>query len=345
MKDDVLYWYTTSTGVHVPVKAGETKKQALVNKINELNKKSNKSTKEERAEQSVILKNKREDLREKLRKGNFKEEEYNDIKQKIKELTEQKKELDKDLNDEDLKNARHRLEEKEYEKKEPKINKAEEDKIYTKLVKENEKQLEKELKENLSNIEKYEEEYGIDEQVIDEMSSKVIEKINKLHDEGNISDYVYENYIDNYNEKVSTIMSEKGYEPYTHQSKTYYSMLPKAKKTYNEILNELDERNLKYKISKSWVPGELPSIYIEDEEGNQFRIANHYNEKNQQFKAYSLKENKIYSTKDYINYKDTILSDLDKWIKENNDNYISNKLKNKTPKQKVDIIKKANGGK
>lgn len=342
MKDDVLYWYTTSTGIHIPVKAGETKKQALVNKINELNKKSNKSTKEERAEQSVILKNKREDLREKLRKGNFKEEEYNDIKQKIKELTEQKKELDKDLNDEDLKNARHRLEEKEYEEKQPKLDLKKEEKQFNNLMKDEFDNIKKELSNELKNVENYEENYGIEEQVINETKTKTMKKIENMYESGKISDYVYDRYIEKINEETSNIMSEKGYEAYERNGKSYYSMLPKAKKTYNEILNELDERNLKYKISKSWVPGELPSIYIEDEEGNQFRIANHYNEKNQQFKAYSLKENKIYSTKDYINYKDTILSDLDKWIKENNDNYISNKLKNKTPKQKAKAIDKLN---
>ena len=132
-----------------------------------------------------------------------------------------------------------------------------------------------------------------------------------------ISDYVYENYIDNYNEKVSTIMSEKGYEPYTHQGKTYYSMLPKAKKSYDSILEELDKRNLSYKISRSWNPGELPSIYVENKNGNTFRIANHFNNKNQQFEAYSLEANKIYSTKDYINYKETVIKDLEKWLKEN----------------------------
>ena len=291
--------------------------QDLASAMKESGKFKKKSSKEERAEQSVKIRIQRDELREKLRKGGLSQEEYEKIKNQVKELTAQKKELDKDLTENDLKEARHRLEKKEYEKNQPKINKVEEDKIYTKLVKENEKQLEKELKENLSNIEKYEEEYGIDEQVIDEMSSKVMKKINKLHDEGNISDYVYENYIDNYNEKISKIMSEKGYEPYIHQEKIYYSMLPKAKKTYENILNELDKRNLKYKTSHSWNPGELPSIYVENNEGNTFRIANHFNNKNQQFEAYSLEENKIYSTKDYINYKETVIKDLEKWLKEN----------------------------
>ena len=34
------------------------------------------------------------------------------------------------------------------------------------------------------------------------------------------------------------------------------------------------------KTSHSWNPGELPSIYVENNEGNTFRIANHFNNKN-----------------------------------------------------------------
>lgn len=305
-------WRTVG-GRRIFIKEG----QDLASAMKESGKFKKEISKEEKAEQSVLLKQQREKLRKKINKGGLSPEEYNDLKEQIKKITDQKKELDKDLTDDDLKEARHRLEKKEYEKKTLKINKAKEDKIYNKLVKENEKQLEKELKENLLNIEKYEEEYGIDEQVIDEMSSEVMKKIDNLHDDGSISDYVYENYIDNYNEKVSKIMSEKGYEPYTHQGKTYYSMLPKAKKSYDNILEELNKRNLKYKISRSWNPGELPSIYVENDEGNTFRIANHFNNKNQQFEAYSLEENKIYSTKDYINYKETVIKDLEKWLKEN----------------------------
>lgn len=291
--------------------------QDLASAMKESGKFKKKSSKEERAEQSVKIRIQRDELREKLRKGGLSQEEYEKIKNQVKELTAQKKELDKDLTETDLREARHRLEKEKYEKTTPKINKAEEDKIYNKLVEDNDKELEKELKNNLSNIEEYEEEYGIDEQLIDEMSSKVMEKIDEMRDEGNISDYVYENYIDNYNEKLSTIMSEKGYEPYIHQGKTYYSMLPKAKKSYDSILEELDKRNLSYKISRSWNPGELPSIYVENKNGNTFRIANHFNNKNQQFEAYSLEANKIYSTKDYINYKETVIKDLEKWLKEN----------------------------
>ena len=305
-------WRTVG-GRRIFIKDGEDLATAMKNSGKFLKKKE--LTKEEKAEQSVLLKQQREELREKINKGGLNPEEYQKTKQKIKELTEQKKELDKGLTDDDLKEARHRLEQKKYDDKKTKINKVEEDKIYNKLVKDNENNLNKELNDILKNIENQEDEYGISSQYLDEITSDTMEKIINMHDNDEISDYVYENYIDNYNEKISNIMSEKGYEPYEHKGKIYYSMIPKAKIAYDEILNELDKRNTKYQISRSWNPGELPSIYVEDDDGNQFRISNHFNSKNQQFKAYSIEENKIYSTRDYINYKETILKDLDDFLK------------------------------
>ena len=311
--DEIGGVWRTVGGRRIFIKDG----QDLASAMKESGKFNKGLSKEEKAEKSVLLKQRREELRKKINKGGLSKEEYDKTKEEIKKITEQKKQLDEELTDDDLKEARHRIEKREYEKKQSKINKKEENEVYKKLVKENDENLIKELNLELRDVEKFEEEYGISEQYLDELSTKTMEKINNMYDNGNISDYVYENYIDNYNEKISSIMSEKGYEPYEHQGKIYYSMIPKAKKSYDEIIAELDNRNLKYKVSNSWSPGELPSIYVEDEDGNQFRIANHYNSKNQQFKAYSLEENKIYSTKDYINYKETVLKDLEKWLKEN----------------------------
>lgn len=311
--DEIGGVWRTVGGRRIFIKDG----QDLASAMKESGKFNKGLSKEEKAEKSVLLKQRREELRKKINKGGLSKEEYDKTKEEIKKITEQKKQLDEELTDDDLKEARHRIEKREYEKKQSKINKKEENEVYKKLVKENDENLIKELNLELRDAEKFEEEYGISEQYLDELSTKTMEKINNMYDNGNISDYVYENYIDNYNEKISSIMSEKGYEPYEHQGKIYYSMIPKAKKSYDEIIAELDNRNLKYKVSNSWSPGELPSIYVEDEDGNQFRIANHYNSKNQQFKAYSLEENKIYSTKDYINYKETVLKDLEKWLKEN----------------------------
>lgn len=312
-------WRTVG-GRRIFIKDGEDLATAMKNS----GKFNNEKTKEEKAEESVLIKQKRDEISKKIAKGGLSEEEYKKLKEEKDKLTEKKKQLDKDLTENDLKEARHRLEQKKYDDKKTKINKVEEDKIYNKLVKDNENNLNKELNDILGNIEREEDEYGISSQYLDEISSKTMEKINNMHDNDEISDYVYENYIDHYNEKISNIMSEKGYEPYEHKGKIYYSMISKAKIAYDNIINELNKKNINYKISKSWNPGELPSIYIEDDDGNQFRISNHFNSKNQQFDAYSLKANKIYSTKDYINYKETILKDLNNFLGESAyDKYIS----------------------
>ena len=108
-------------------------------------------------------------------------------------------------------------------------------------------------------------------------------------------------------------MDEKGYEPYEHKGKVYYSMMPKAKKAYDKILDKLDNMGLNYKITRSWNPGELPSIYVENESGDTFRIANHFNSKNEEFPG-GWEKNKIYSTKDYINFEETVIKDLKKWL-------------------------------
>ena len=320
MAKDIGGVWRTVGGRRIFIKDGEDLATAMKNS----GKFNNEKTKEEKAEESVLIKQKRDEIAKKIAKGGLSEEEYKKLKEEKDKLTEKKKQLDKDLTENDLKEARHRLEQKKYDDKKTKINKVEEDKIYNKLVKDNENNLNKELNDIFGNIEREEDEYGISSQYLDEISSKTMEKINNMHDNDEISDYVYENYIDHYNEKISNIMSEKGYEPYEHKGKIYYSMIPKAKIAYDNIINELNKKNINYKISKSWNPGELPSIYIEDDDGNQFRISNHFNSKNQQFDAYSLKVNKIYSTKDYINYKETILKDLNNFLGESAyDKYIS----------------------
>lgn len=267
-----------------------------------------KMSKEEKAEHSVLLRQQREKLRDKLNKGGLSKEEYEKIKLEIKKLTEEKQELDLELTADDLKEARKRLENKQSISKEKNII----DKVSI-----NKKEIDDELFEKLSGIEKQEEEYGVSQISVEEITKETMDKIDELYENEMISESTREKYIDYANEKVSDIMYNKGYELYEKNGYIYYSMIPRAQKSYNDILDELDKKNLEYKISHSWTPGELPSIYVENENGQIFRIANHFNSKNQQIEAYSLKENKIYSTKDYINYKKTILKDLKEWLKEN----------------------------
>lgn len=273
-------------------------------------------SKEEKADKSVLIKQQREELREKLNEGGLSQEEYDNIKKQIQELTKQKEELDKDLSSFDLRDAGERLKKRETPKNV--ISKSDEE-IAKKYRQANDKLLRKELEEGLDGIEKYEDEYGIDDTALDEVRTDTYDKMEKLYEEDKISDYVWDDFMNDYNSKINDIMSKKGYEGYTHQDKYYYSMLPKAKKAYDEMLNELDKRGLNYKMSNSWNQGELPSIYVEDKNGNTFRIANHYNNKNQEFSKGSWERNKIYSTKDYIDYKNTVLKDIEKWLKDNED--------------------------
>lgn len=279
-------------------------------------------SKEEKADKSVLIREQRDELREKLRKCGLSKDEYEDIKKQIKELTKQKEELDKDLSNLDLRDAKERLEEKSRIKvKENKTlkNGLSDEEIAKKYREENDKPLKEELERELYDIERYEDEYGIDDTVLNDVRTEIYAKMERLYDDGEISDYVWEDFVDDYNNKVNDIMSEKGYEGYMHQDKYYYSMLPKAKRAYDSILDELNKRGLDYKISRSWNPGELPSIYVENKDGDIFRIANHYNSKNQEFSSGSWERNIIYSTEDYINYKDTVFKDIEEWLKNNED--------------------------
>ena len=302
-------WRTVG-GRRIFIKDGEDLATAMKNS----GKFNNEKTKEEKAEESVLIKQKRDEITKKIAKGGLSQEEYKKLKEEKDKLTEKKKQLDKDLTENDLKEARHRLEKKESEKQIPKVDLEKEQEDFNTLMKTNAQKIHSEIENELINIERFEDDYGISQIQIDEIQTETMLKIQNMHDKGEISDFVYEKYLDKINEETSNIMYKKGYEFYEHKGEIYYSMLPKAKIAYDEILNELDKRNTKYQISRSWNPGELPSIYVVDSDGNQFRISNHFNSKNQQFKAYSSEENKIYSTRDYINYKETVLKDLDEFL-------------------------------
>lgn len=233
-------------------------------------------------------------------KTDISEEEKNKMREEVKKLKEEKKKIS------------------EQEEENIRLKSTNDDKEITKeLLLKTDDKIKSELKNDLQNIEKYEDDYGIKSNIVDDTYTETYKKVEKMYEDGEINEYVYENFINEYSKKVSDEMSEKGYELYLHNGEQYYSQLPKAKKAYNDIISELDKKQIKYKISRSWNKGELPSIYVENNNGEVFRIANHFNSKNQQFEAYSLNENKIYSTKDYINYKETVIKDLEKWLKEN----------------------------
>lgn len=318
--------FSTSVGNNISQSNTNVNRDTSTKYSMQLNEKNNIN---EKARQYVLLKQQREELREKINKGGLSQEEYHNIKNQIKNLQEQRNELSKELTQQDVIDAKKQL---ELEKRaSSKINAKSENKKFNEILNTYDKKIKDTLNNDLSGVEAYIEEYGISDSTVDELTSNAKKMIDEMYNNNEISDYVYEKLIDYCNNIVSDIMYDKGYEPYYKENKMYYSLLPKAKKSYDNILQYLDDNDLNYEISKSWNPGELPSIYIKNQKGDIFRIANHYNSKNPQFTGFFSNENKIYSTKDYINYKDTIINDLNNWIEENNtqeldvsNNYIVN---------------------
>ena len=328
MNDEKGVWRTVG-GRRIFIREGQDLKSAM--KESGKFKENKELSREDKADKSYELKQKIEEINKKLYvEGGLSEKEAEKLKNEMKDLKMQRKELNKDLTEEDLKKARLKAEgETEKEKKakqeakeREKQKKAEEYKKTKSFKNDKEeleykrKELDKQIDEELKDIENREDNYGIDEYYFEDIirNSDFSKKIEDLQEGGKISDLDYENYLSEVMESITNKMEEKGYEYYEHQGTIYYSRLPKAKKAYNEILNELDASNLKYEVSHSWNKGELPSIYVTNKDGNQFRIANHFNNRNQEFTGFI--HNKIYDTTDYINYKNTIMKDLTNYFGE-----------------------------
>ena len=123
------------------------------------------------------------------------------------------------------------------------------------------------------------------------------------YDEDYLSDKFNEIY-----DKIVNALEKQGYAGRTNDEGEYvYDQYEAIQKGYNEILDYLDKNNLDYDVSSSTEAGELPSIYVKDADGNEFRIANHYNHQSTDYdKVY----NRAYSNNEYINWKNTILKDM-----------------------------------
>ncbi len=119
-----------------------------------------------------------------------------------------------------------------------------------------------------------------------------------------------ENIFDTVYEKISEALENEGYtcRYIENKDKYVFDRYETIKKSYNEIVDYLEKNNYDFEISRSTNPGELPSIYVKnDETGTTFRIANHYNGINDD---YNQAFNQIYNNSDYINWKNTILKDM-----------------------------------
>ena len=267
-------------------------------------------SKEQKADRSYQLKLEKKELQKKILAG-IDEKDYIEYKKRIREITQEKEELDKDLTEEDRKEARHRAETGQK-------SKTLEEEQSTENIEQYTKDLEKEFDKDFEILGNEDENQGkgIEANYVegDMFQSKVYAKVSEMYDNGEISEKDWDKFVEKHNDLISTKMSEAGYELIENNGQMYYSQLPKAQKNYDKVVDFLNAKGLDYKISRSWNPGELPSIYVTKNDET-FRIANHYNDKNQEFSAFDTEKNKIYKIKDYINYKDTILEDLKDWLK------------------------------
>lgn len=311
MEDDVLYWYTTSTGVHVPVKAGETKKQALANKINELNKEKNKLSKDDILAEYRKIKS--TGTHEELQSLANEINNSNDFDEQTKENMISK------LNHTDLIHNQKRIEVDKTNKQKIKIENKN-----TAVVKDI-KDKKKEVKQDISDAIDSAGENGR----FDNDSHNVENLYDRIYD--NVKKTLGRDIKDNEFDFIDKQL-ESFYKDDMYVSNSSYSL----KEYQNKVITKLDkvssklqDEGFEVKESHSQFAGLISSQYY-TKDGVTVRIGDHSNST-----GYSASH-----TRDEL-YKSSV-NDLVKYVK---NEYKKQLLKNKTPKQKVDIIKKANGGK
>lgn len=311
MEDDVLYWYTTSTGVHIPVKAGETKKQALANKINELNKEKNKLSKDDilaeyRKIKSIGTHEELQSLANEINNSN-------DFDEQTKENMISK------LNHTDLIHNQKRIEVDKTNKQKIKIENKN-----TAVVKDI-KDKKKEVKQDISDAIDSAGENGrfdSDSQNVENLYDRIYNNVKKTLGR-DIKDNEFD-FIDKQLEsfyKDDMYVSNGSYSLKEYQNKVITKL--------DKVSSKLQDEGFEVKESHSQFAGLISSQYY-TKDGVTVRIGDHSNST-----GYSASH-----TRDEL-YKSSV-NDLVKYVK---NEYKKQLLKNKTPKQKVDIIKKANGGK
>lgn len=113
-------------------------------------------------------------------------------------------------------------------------------------------------------------------------------------------------------DKIVSGLLANGFEnSYDRNGNGIYNKLGDAQRGYDELIEYLDENDINYEISRSTNAGDLPSIYIKNSDGETiFRIANHYN--GSRDTAHYQVHNQIYSNKDYANWEETIVRDMER---------------------------------
>ena len=183
-----------------------------------------------------------------------------------------------------------------------KANKNPYDEIASELIS-NRNSLDQVEGEQIDEYVEYTEEYKKAQEQVEYWEENDIE-----YDEDYLSDKFNEIY-----DKIVNSLEKQGYigRILEDTGEYVYDQYEAMQRGYDEILEFLDANNLDYDISNSTEAGELPSIYVEDKEGNRFRIANHYNHQStEKDRVY----NRAYSNNEYIDWKNTILKDIKKHL-------------------------------
>lgn len=311
MEDDVLYWYTTSTGVHVPVKAGETKKQALANKINELNKEKNKLSKDDILAEYRKIKS--TGTHEELQSLANEINDSNDFDEQTKENMISK------LNHTDLIHNQKRIEVDKTNKQKIKIENK--NTVAVKDIKDKKKEVKQDISDAIDSAGENGR-FDSDSQNVENLYDRIYDNVKKT-----LGRDIKDNEFDFIDKQLESFYKDDMY-----VSNSSYSL----KEYQNKVINKLDkvssklqDEGFEVKESHSQFAGLISSQYY-TKDGVTVRIGDHSNST-----GYSASH-----TRDEL-YKSSV-NDLVKYVK---NEYKKQLLKNKTPKQKVDIIKKANGGK
>ena len=118
--------------------------------------------------------------------------------------------------------------------------------------------------------------------------------------------YLSDKFNDIY-DKITNALEKQGYKGRRIGENYIYDQYDAIQDSYDEIIDFLRNNNIEYEISNSTEAGDLPSIYVRDEDGNEFRIANHYNH---QSTDYDRVYNRAYSNNEYLDWKNVILKDM-----------------------------------
>lgn len=311
MEDDVLYWYTTSTGVHVPVKAGETKKQALANKINELNKEKNKLSKDDILAEYRKIKS--TGTHEELQSLANEINNSNDFDEQTKENMISK------LNHTDLIHNQKRIEVDKTNKQKIKIENK--NTAIVKDIKDKKKEINQDISDAIDSAGENGR-FDSDSHNVENLYDRIYDNVKKT-----LGRDIKDNEFDFIDKQLESFYKDDMY-----VSNSSYSL----KEYQNKVITKLDkvssklqDEGFEVKESHSQFAGLISSQYY-TKDGVTVRIGDHSNST-----GYSASH-----TRDEL-YKSSV-NDLVKYVK---NEYKKQLLKNKTPKQKVDIIKKANGGK